>query len=112
MPYCNSCNKPISEAVFSYSKKNFGKPLCMTCQQRKREDNSFGKNRKIPSNQRPVEQELASEVVSGVSKLMRGVAKVILEMPIKKETDFNSWTADWRRTRRLDFSIWSPDVSF
>jgi hypothetical protein len=49
------------------------------------------------------EQEL--DLVSGVKKIMRGVSHVIKEMPIKKETDFNRWTADWRRVKKLDFSM-------
>ena len=44
-------------------------------------------------------------VVSGVQKIMKGVSQAIKEMPIKKETDFNKMTVDWRRLKQLDFSL-------
>jgi len=45
------------------------------------------------------------DVVSGVNKIMQGVSQVIKERTIKKETDFNKLTADWRKVKQLDFSM-------
>jgi phosphatidylserine/phosphatidylglycerophosphate/cardiolipin synthase-like enzyme len=45
------------------------------------------------------------EVVSGVNKIMRGVSNIIKERSVKKETDFNKWTADWRKVKNLSFSM-------
>jgi phosphatidylserine/phosphatidylglycerophosphate/cardiolipin synthase-like enzyme len=49
--------------------------------------------------------EYTKDVVSGVNKFMHGVSKVINERAIKKETNFNKWTADWRKLKKLDFSM-------
>ena len=92
--YCNSCKKPISKNVFSYSMDHYGKPICMDCQ--KTFASHKGKNRET-------NQEL--DLVSGVNKFMRGVSHIIKERSVKKETDFNKWTADWRSLKKLDFSM-------
>ncbi len=92
--YCNKCKKTISKGVFNYSMKNYGKALCMDCQ--KTDDSNKGK--KSETGQK-------IDVVSSVNKIMRGVSQVIKERPIKKETDFNKWTAEWRKVNQLDFSI-------
>jgi len=43
--------------------------------------------------------------VSSVNKLIRGVSHVIKERAVKKETDFNEWTAKWRKVKNLHFSM-------
>jgi phosphatidylserine/phosphatidylglycerophosphate/cardiolipin synthase-like enzyme len=87
--------------------KNFGKPLCLNCQTIKRDDSLRSSSTKhaIPSKQKHTEEEQEVDIIAGVQKVMRGVTHIIREASIKKETDFNKWTADWRHTRRLDFSM-------
>jgi len=92
--YCNVCKKPISEKVFFYSKNHYGKPLCMYHQ---KAADSYQEKTSKP------EQKL--DVISGVNKIVRGVSQVIKERNIKKETDFNKWTADWRQVKQLKFSM-------
>jgi len=92
--YCNICKKTISKNVVSYSMNHYGKPLCMEHQK------TFASKKGTNS-----ETEHKLDVLSGVNKIMRGVSQVIKERTIKKETDFNKWTADWRRVKNLDFSM-------
>ena len=91
--YCNICKKPISDRVFFYSKKKYGKALCMQHQKSS-----------VPQKTKN-EPKQKLNVVSGVQKIMKGVSQVIKEIPIKKETDFNKMTADWRSLKQLDFSL-------
>lgn len=79
--YCNACGQTINESVFRYSMMNFGRALCMNCQG----------------------LEKAKRRSSGA--VVRGVAPAIIEASTKSETDFTKWTADWRRMRRLNFSL-------
>jgi len=92
--YCNKCKKTISKGVFFHSMKNYGKALCMDCQKTV----ASNKEKKSETGQK-------IDVVSSVNKIMRGVSQVIKERPVKKETDFNKWTADWRKVKQLDFSM-------
>lgn len=95
MPYyCNNCKRTISKNVFSYSMNHHGKALCMDCQ--KNFSPQKGKRR---------EKEPEIDVVSGVNKIVRGVSHIIKERAVKNETDFNKWTADWRKVKNLDFSM-------
>lgn len=105
--YCNKCKHTISRAVYEYSKKNFGTPLCMNCQRVRRSDLSRSSSTKqaIPSKRDAAGAEQGVDVIAGVQKIMRGVTHAIKEASIKSETDFNKWTADWRHTRKLDFSM-------
>jgi hypothetical protein len=59
----------------------------------------------IPSRQRHVEEEQEIGVIAGVQEMMRGVTQVVKEASIKRKTEFNKWTADWRRVKKLDFSM-------
>jgi hypothetical protein len=56
-------------------------------------------------NEKKSEPEQNIDVISGVTKIMRGVSHVIKEKTVKNETDFNKWTADWRKVKQLDFSM-------
>jgi phosphatidylserine/phosphatidylglycerophosphate/cardiolipin synthase-like enzyme len=105
--YCNVCRKTISQAEFEYSTKNFDKPLCMNCQRIKRSSSARSSSitHTIPSGSKRVEEEQEIDVIGGVEKIVRGVTHVIREASVQRKTDFNKWTADWRRVRKLDFSI-------
>lgn len=92
--YCNSCKRSISKNVFSYSMNNYGKALCMDCQK-------SHSTKKRNYNEKEPEHDL----VSGVSKIARGFSQVLKERTVKKETDFNKWTADWRKVKNLNFSM-------
>jgi phosphatidylserine/phosphatidylglycerophosphate/cardiolipin synthase-like enzyme len=108
MPYyCNVCRKTISQAEFDYSTKHFDKPLCMNCQTIKRSSSprSSSTTHTIPSRSRRVEEEQEIDVIGGVGKIVRGVTRVIKEASVQRKTDFNKWTVDWRRVKKLDFSI-------
>lgn len=105
--YCNACKETISQAEFDYSTKKLGRPLCIKCQRKMKDDSPRGSSiaQPVPSKQKLAKEDHEVDVIAGVQKIMRGVKQVIKEASIKKETDFNKWTADWRRTRRLDFSM-------
>ncbi|MDG6221786.1 MAG: phospholipase D-like domain-containing protein [Candidatus Bathyarchaeota archaeon] len=51
------------------------------------------------------ENESELDLVSGVSKITRGFSQVLKERAVKKETDFNKWTSDWRKVKNLNFSM-------
>ncbi|MCW4023203.1 MAG: phospholipase D-like domain-containing protein [archaeon] len=51
------------------------------------------------------EKEPEIDVVYGVNKIVRGVSHIIKERAVKKETDFNKWTAEWRKVKNLNFSM-------
>ena len=94
MTYCNICEKPISRNVYSYSMNHFGKALCM-----------YHQKAIEPKGEKKSSVDYTKDVMSGVNKFMQGVSKVINERSIKKETNFNKWTADWRKLKKLDFSM-------
>ena len=95
MPYyCNKCRKTISRGVYFHSMKHYEKALCMECQ-----------STVDPKKEKKSETGQKNDVVSSVSKIMRGVSQVIKERPIKKEADFGKWTAEWRKVNQLDFSM-------
>jgi len=79
----------------------------MNCQRKMKDDSPRGSSiaHTVPSKQKLAQEEQEVDVIAGVQKIMRGVKQVIREVSIKKETDFNRWIADWRHTRRLDFSM-------
>jgi phosphatidylserine/phosphatidylglycerophosphate/cardiolipin synthase-like enzyme len=104
--YCNICKKPISPAVFEYSTKNFGKPLCRNCQDKQRATStrSYKATRTVSPKPKHPEEEIS--VIAGAQKVWKGVSKAIKERSIIGERDFNKWIADWRHTKRgLDFSL-------
>lgn len=105
--YCNICRKTISQAEFDYSRKHFRKPLCRSCQTKERSSSLPGSSVKhaTPSSSKRVEEEQEIDVIGGVQKIVRGITHVIKEASVQRETDFNKWTADWRRVKNLDFSI-------
>jgi len=92
--YCNNCKRPISNRAYFHFKKLNEKPLCMECQKI-----DYSKNGK----KKEIRQKI--NVKSGDSKIMGGISQVIKENPIKEETNFSKWIADWRKVNQLDFSI-------
>jgi len=62
--------------------------------------------KKFSSNKgKYVQKKQELDLVSGVNKVMRGVSHIIKERSVKKETNFNKWTADWRKVKNLNFSM-------
>jgi len=106
--YCNECKQTISTAVFEYSNKNFGKPLCRDCQNKRRDNFSGGYKAARTGSYKPEQglEEREVDLIAGAQKVFRGISKVVKERSIIGERDFNKWIVEWRHTKRnLDFSL-------
>jgi hypothetical protein len=103
--YCLDCDREISQGVYDFSMKNFGKPLCMT-HQPKIKHSTETTHTSYPKQKQVDDDDFDIDLIAVSKKVLKGASKIIKERSIIGEGDLNKWISNWGRDRRgFDFSM-------